>query len=143
MSTTSTITAPTATSQPISVHELLRAYEVHQTGQDEVNIVQALAVAERRPATQLPQHANEPTPVTPPQPDEARVRRRQPPIRPASRGHTLSSRPAGIDGSEAAFVLFMFAGVYMVGLAVPKVPVLIGALADGKQDLAKHWRKSW
>jgi len=148
MSTTSTITAPIATSQPISVHELLRAYDVHQTGHDEVNVVQAPAVATQRPATHIFQQENEPTPATPLRPDEARIRRRQPPIRPASRDHPLSSRPAGIDGSEAAFVLFMFAGVYVIGVcyvpcstpfrrlilevALPKVPVLITVLADGK-----------
>lgn len=104
-------------SQPTSVRQLLRAYDVHQSGQEDDDVAEA--IHHNRPAR--------PTQPQPSQPDDTGLpshldddvnTRRAVPVYRAVGDHTLASRPGGQNRVEGAFATFAFVGVYTMGVRV-------------------------
>ncbi len=114
-------TSTTTELLPGNVHQLLQAYNVHHTGQEEDEEAAQATI-------QQPQASPDPLPTAQPQQtypsgsqgrqdDTYSSRRRVPPYRETSRNHALSSRPAGLNQAEAVLVTVMFFGVYLQGVS--------------------------
>jgi hypothetical protein len=114
MSTTSTtVVTETQRSEPASLRELLRAYDIHQSGRDDQTDTSPSNVESHAPVQLLStidieinnQHSQAIT-----------ERRAAPPYRPVHPSASWSNRPASYSGVEGAFVVFMFLGVYVNGV---------------------------
>jgi hypothetical protein len=101
--------------EPTSVRQLLRAYDVHQTGQGEDEIPESLIPHASARARESPQSEVEDNSLPSHVPDDVNSRRAVPPHRPIG-DHTLASRPGGQNRIEGAFATFAFVGVYTMGV---------------------------
>lgn len=99
--TTATSNSEIQLEQASSVRQILRAYDIHQTG----------AHGEQRSgwSTDVPYAPSQRV-------DWNSDRRRIPPYRETDRSHRLADRPAGRTGGESAFVIMMFSGAYVVSV---------------------------
>jgi hypothetical protein len=123
MSTTVPTTMSTQTQvEPTSVRQLLRAYDVHQTGQEEDEVPETLIQHLSARARESPQSEVEDTSLPSHIPDDVNSRRAVPPHRPIG-DHTLASRPGGPSRIEGALATFAFVGVYTIGVGF-KLPSL-------------------
>jgi hypothetical protein len=121
-------TAPTTTQvEPTSVRQLLRAYDVLQTGQEEDEIPETLIQHTSARARGSPQSEVEDNSLPSHISDDVNSRRAVPPHRPIG-DHTLASRPGGQNRIEGAFATFAFVGVYTMGFKFPLV--LHSTIAD-------------
>jgi hypothetical protein len=110
--------------EPITVRELLRTYEVHQTGQDRVTSSTESTTNPHVIASLLPS----------PPPNWLSDYRRIPSYRAINSTHTYSSRPGGDSYFEGVLVVTMFTGVYVI--AVSKITLSF--------EITLRWREmSW
>lgn len=96
-----TVTSSTQLRESTSVRQILRAYDIHQTGEE----------ASQRSGWDL---------ETPFETSQRRDwdfnRNRIPPYREPATSHRLSDRPSGRNYVESTIVLMMFSGSYMVAV---------------------------
>jgi hypothetical protein len=107
--TTTTVEAGTPRSEPASLRELLRAYDIHQSGSE-----QQRHTADSYPHVELPTLRDVET--TEQEHLEINSRRGIPPYRPVDPSANWSNRPASYSNGEAALVTLMFVGVYINGV---------------------------
>ena len=107
--TTTTVEAGTPQSDPASLRELLRAYDIHQSGSD-----QQRHTADSYPHVELPTSRHVET--TEQEHLEIDGRRGIPAYRPVDPSANWTNRPASYSNAEAALVTVMFVGVYINGV---------------------------
>ena len=102
---------------PATVESLLVAYTVHHSGED------------LPPQSELSPSPTNREDLSPP--NWPTDRNRIPSYRPTDIDHTLSSRPAGQNATEAVIVRVMFLGVYVSAVSPPfqAVQIISAALA--------------
>ncbi|KAH8799726.1 hypothetical protein F5884DRAFT_115620 [Xylogone sp. PMI_703] len=93
--------------EPTTIRETLRVYDIHETGHNETI---AIHTTRNLNSTELPITLSNPN-------NWPSDWRRIPPYRASSRTHRVSDRAAGQNSMEAAIVIAMFSGVWMVGAA--------------------------
>jgi hypothetical protein len=127
MATTETLT------DPATVGEVIRLYNVVETGQPEIT-TQPSAI---RP----PSQNNDQSTASSPR-DWPSDWQRMPPYRAASRSHSWSERPAGVSTAEEVITTLMFAGVWTYGVRITVYSILkkIGLFDLVMQSINKIWR---
>jgi hypothetical protein len=127
--TTSTTATTTATDLTREVRDLLQAYEVHHTGfersseEDAQHEDPPSQVTGATDDTRVQSQTYASAPLADDSPGDTGYYRRVPAYRPVATGHTLASRPAGLDTMSAAVVTTMFFGVYLTGVRRDSLPV--------------------
>jgi hypothetical protein len=103
------MTRTEALTDPVTVGEVIRLYNVIETGQPETTT---------QPSTiRSPSQSNDQPTASSPRtwPSDWQ---RMPHYRAASRSHGWSERPAGVSAAEEVIVTLMFAGVWIYGVRI-------------------------
>lgn len=95
--------------EPTTVSETLRIYDVYETGREGTSETSLNSAQNAVEQAQLTTQLNENWPSD---------WRRVPPYRESSRTHRVSDRAAGQDVAEAAIVVTMFHGVWIMGVRI-------------------------
>jgi hypothetical protein len=93
--------------EPTTVSETLRIYDVYETGREETS---------EPPLNRAQNGVEQAQSTTQPNENWPSDWRRVPPYRESSRTHRVSDRAAGRDVAEAAIVVTMFHGVWIMGV---------------------------
>jgi hypothetical protein len=111
--TNTTVVTEAQRTEPASLRELLRAYDIHQSGRADLTDASTFNFESYAPV-QLPSTID--IERTSQDSQAINERRVAPPYRPVHPSASWSNRPASYSSVEGAFVVFMFFGVYVNGV---------------------------